>query len=254
MKAFKKLGKAKVSILGRGVPAFALALAILVVPVAALLTTYVQVSGTAQIKQSLTLNAIESTFKYDILPYTNLSDTQNPNGVTSFQWTLPANNQPPGGFAVGGDEQDVGLLLSNYAEIPVNADIEVQTAGPANSTLYQNCIDVTIAFYNSYTPSNDPTCNAIGNDSVTCLATIGCDFDFTGNQCVGDEKCTGSVVASACNSTTDITSTSVPISVQQRPDIQDPATPFEDWICVRHQWDIAAVPGSYAFDLSINPA
>ncbi|MBI2675043.1 MAG: hypothetical protein HYX24_01185 [Candidatus Aenigmarchaeota archaeon] len=253
MKAFDRLRKGQVNVFGRTIPLALLAIAALAIPVAALLLTYIQVTGTAQVKQSVTLNAMESTFKYNILSLQNFSG----QGITSFSWSTN-NTNVPGGKMVGGDEQDVGLLLSNYAEIAANTTIDVQTnytnstGGPIGG-VYQNCIDVNVTIWNEFTPSNNVNCTAaIGNEAL-CNSFGYCTYNTTSTICKGNEMCKGSQVLSSCNLTADKITTNTPITVAARPNQLDPTIPREDWICIKHEWHIAAVPGTYGFNVQIKP-
>ncbi len=297
----KSLMKKEMKIMGRSVPIFVVFLVLMAGTAVALLTTYITVEGTAEVKQSVTLNAIESTWKYPILPYEEFPD----GGVTEASWILG-----PEYGAVGSDIQDVGLLLSNYAQ--KDADVElVETVTGPDDVLYEECVDLTKEFYDDYTPSYDlrcktldvNDCNALATtcsgylDQATCeggtdfcewrygvcesrcVVATGCTVDISKadpteknfkycqaifeeqacNQeynctwiehCKGDEHCTGELLASEpC--TDDVWKASK--TVAKRPDDLDPTKPTEDWVCVRHKWDIAAVPGTYGFVLNINP-
>jgi hypothetical protein len=67
--------------------------------------------------------------------------------------------------------------------------------------------------------------------------------------CWGDEKCKGSEISSTCVGGV----TTAYATVLERPDINDPSTPGEDWFCIRYEFDIAAAPGDYNFNLDVNP-
>ena len=95
----------KITLFGRTIPALVAVLITMGLASAGLLTYYGMVIGTATVEQSVKIDAIESTWKYNIMAY-----TEGPWGYDDPIQFEPFN-------AVGGDEQDVWLKLSNYAEI-----------------------------------------------------------------------------------------------------------------------------------------
>ncbi len=120
-----------VRILGRTIPVAIVTFLLLAGAGLALLTVYITVTGSATVRQSVTLNAIESTYKYPLVPFTEFAYP----GVTSYAI---------GSFdAVGGDEQDVWLKLSNYAEILAPIELEKIVTGPDS----QPCLADKVTFY-----------------------------------------------------------------------------------------------------------
>jgi hypothetical protein len=252
MKIIEKL-KGQVTIFGRAIPAAlaaVLAIAILSGLGFALLTAYVTITGTAQVKQSVILNDFETSWKY-------LNEETSPVwGDTWAKWKTTK--------VVGGDEQDVGFKLSNYAEIPARIKI-IETVSYTGDygVNYTKCTDVIKELYAGYTPSNDPTC--IGPE---CAATENISKCGTqdpcmkcvrvGDTCKGDEKCTGANMTESFICSNDVwTSDTITLPKRtQGPETTPPGpvVPSETWYCIRYKWHIAAVPGTYGFTTTIVPA
>lgn len=112
----------KLKILGRTVPAAVLALAILSGGALALISFYAIITGTASVTQSVTINAVESTWKFDLKPIEY--------GVQKYVWDIDKPIQL-GNFEMrGGDEQDVQFVLTNWAEVQAPVLITKTVTGP----------------------------------------------------------------------------------------------------------------------------
>lgn len=142
----EKLRKGQVTIFGKTISVLAavLALAALSGVGLALLTAYISITGSATVKQSVLLNAIESTWKYNIKDFEEF-----PQG-TPGPILLPSFN------AVGGDEQDIGIKLSNYAEVEAPVIIKKEITGPVHPD-YVECVDDKVEVWTGYTPTKFET-------------------------------------------------------------------------------------------------
>ena len=216
------------------IPGILLALGILAVSGYALLTVYITISGSATVGQSVLLDAIESTWKY---PLKTLQYFQG--GVTTFDLGRIG--------VVSGDEQDIGILLSNYAENRAPVNIVKSIKGPVETT-YQMCIDDTAELYDDYNPSNLEECQTIDYD--TCTENPRCEWIVpagTNGYCKGNEHCYGDPMTMAC--VDDVwTGTTV-----LAPRNMDTGEPSETWYCIRDTWNIAATPGTYGITVSVEP-
>ena len=224
---WNRLRKGQVSILGKSIPIFLLAVLLTGGTVAALLTVYITITGSATIAQSVVLDGWESTYKYEVVA---TEDTE----------TLVAFNIPV--EIAGGDEQHVGLLLSNYAQHEAPVYLEATVTGPDGG--YEECMDLMITFWDDYWASDDTRCTGI-TDPVVCDGELHCYWD---GSCKGDEHCDGAEIASTC--TVDVTTSNsfnLPVRI-------DTGNPSETWVCVKHVWDIKAAPGSYGFETKVIPS
>jgi hypothetical protein len=236
MKMINKLKKGQVTIFGKTISVLAAVLALVALSGVglALLTAYITITGSATVSQSVKLDKFESSWKYA----NEESDPTLPG--TSAAWKTSV--------AVAGDEQDVGFELSNYAEVA--AKVKIESTATCDETGYGAGEDVVMAIYDGYTPSDDPTCVA-HLDKTSCELTPSEHCVWTESVCKGDEKCVGEAPLATQESGLDSVSTTQLLSA--RPSVSNPAVPSEKWYCIRHAWDIAAVPGSYGFSLVISP-
>ena len=226
MGVISKLRKGQVTILGKAIPVLFIAALLMSGTVGALLTVYITITGSTTVVQSVVLDGWESTYKYAVEA---TEDTE-----TSVIFSIPVEIS-------GGDEQHVGLLLSNYAQNEAPVYLKTTVTGPDGE--YEECVDLMVSFWDDYWATDDSRCSAL--DETECDAASHCYWDV---YCKGDENCDGTEITLACD--TDVT-TSDPFDLPVR---DGPGDPSETWVCVKHVWDIKAVPGSYTFGTEVIPS
>lgn len=194
------------------VPGIILAIALISVTGYALLTYYITITGSATVQQSVKLDAIESTWEYEWKPYEKFGD-----GITS----VDLGNI----IVVGGDEQDIGIWLSNYAEVKAPITISKKVIGPVDSK-YEPCKDDVVTIYT--------------------------DFDYN-EESPTYQHCMGEPIPTICEEIDSRTAiwTSDVVALPSRDGIGDVS---HNWFCIRNAWSLAAVPGKYWITITVNPA
>jgi len=123
-----KLRKGQVTILGKAVPIFLLAILLTAGTVSALLTAYITITGSATVVQSVILTDCQL---YEGGSDVCTGESHNPE-VASFAVTV-----------FGGDIRDVGIKIKNNA--PIDADFDLMSTAVS---------DATISYYGGYDEIN----------------------------------------------------------------------------------------------------
>lgn len=143
-----------INLFGRSIPIVAVFLVALAIPATALLATYVTTSGTATVSQSVTLIGIDSEYQH--------AATTTLVNPTTATWSLDA---------VGSYTQDVGLELSNNAEVTATTNVVSATSTNPGGT-YASCSDVGVSIYSDFNTgtkqcAGDVISGACSGDSVS---------------------------------------------------------------------------------------
>jgi hypothetical protein len=189
-----KLRKGQVTILGKTIPIFLLAILLTAGAASALLTVYITISGTATVSQSVILSGIDSTWQ-------TTATTHKTDDVTGdYSFTI-----------VAGGTQDVGIQLNNRAS--TNAPVKLRvvgtmpTGGLSGTPVWGT--DVVVKLYGDYDPAT--------------------------------EQCKTPLIEASVGNNVPVTITGdVPAGLS--------------WLCLEHYFDTAAVPGSYGFTVTLEPA
>lgn len=186
--------RGNVSVFGKTIPVFVLAIALSAAVGFALLTTYVTTTGEATVQQSVVLEDCHFSVGGG-------QDQCTGETETTAHYDLSAS---------GGDTRDVGLELTNRAEdTSAGVDFVLAPTLPGTATL-------------GLLPDND------------VVVELWNDYDTS------TETCAGSKVGTFTTQTLTVSDT-----------IPADTTIF---YCLKHIWAINAEPGTYSFDVDINPA
>lgn len=138
----KKWWKKSFNFFGKTIPLSVVLMILMAGTGLALLSVFITITGSVNVQQAVTLNAIESTWKHHLIPFTEFPN----GGETEVELSTS--------IGVGGDEQDIGIKLSNYAEVeaPIIIKKTVNYEGP-NFDEYDPCTDDTVEVWTGYTPT-----------------------------------------------------------------------------------------------------